>query len=236
MRSSGSVKLKRHFCITLPLSCLCNHTHTQKKCPCCRILRYIWILSTRGSTLATKDTQSIVHFVIGSGIKIMNHQSAAASFGRAERRRENFFAWRDFGVIILSLLKGETFLQPWKFAEKSQIMLIYADFPVKIAPPSALIIINMTAMQTDQIFRVSIREDEVPFCVSFFFRVDKTTLAFLFLNKKKNLGYVPIFWRHCLSFSLQKLQRRTTPALGEWLQDFRQTRLYVLKCFSHMSS
>lgn len=88
----------------------------------------------------------------------------------------------DFGVIIFSWLKGETFLQPWKFAEKSQIMLIYADFPVKIAPASALIIINMTGMQTEQIFGVSIREDEVPFCVSFFFffRPDKTTLAFLF--------------------------------------------------------
>lgn len=48
-------------------------------------------------------------------------------------------------------------------------MLIYADFPVKIAPPSALIIINMTGMQTEQIFGVSIREDEVPFCVSLFF-------------------------------------------------------------------
>lgn len=59
-------------------------------------------------------------------------------------------------------------------------MLIYADFPVKIAPASALIIINMTGMQTEQIFGVSIREDEVPFCVFFFFRPDKTTLAFLF--------------------------------------------------------
>lgn len=47
-------------------------------------------------------------------------------------------------------------------------MLIYADFPVKIAPPSALIIINMTGMQTEQIFGVSIREDEVPLCVSGF--------------------------------------------------------------------
>lgn len=122
-----------------------------------------------------------VRFVVGSDIKIMNHRGAAASPGSAARRRENFFAWRDFGVIIFSWLKGETFLQPWKFAEKSKIMLIYADFPVKIAPASALIIINMTGMQTEQIFGVSIREDEVPFCVSFFFfRPDKTTLAFLF--------------------------------------------------------
>lgn len=66
-------------------------------------------------------------------------------------------------------------------------MLIYADFPVKIAPPSALIIINMTGMQTEQIFGVSIREDEVPLCVSgFFFRADKAPLqkqsAFFFLT------------------------------------------------------
>lgn len=121
-----------------------------------------------GAQLWQRKNKRSVHLVVGSDIKIMNHRGAAASPGSAARR-ESFFAWRDFGVIIFSLLKGETFLQPWKFAEKSQIMLIYADFPVKIAPPSALIIINMTGMQTEQIFGVSIREDEVPFCVSFFF-------------------------------------------------------------------
>lgn len=71
------------------------------------------------------------------------------------------------GVIISTLLKAETFCHLESFAEISQIMMIYADFLVKITPASALIIINMTGMQPEQIFGVSIREDKVPFCVSF---------------------------------------------------------------------
>lgn len=48
-------------------------------------------------------------------------------------------------------------------------MLIYADFPVEITLLPTSITVNVTGMQTEQIFGVSIRDDEMLFCCSHFF-------------------------------------------------------------------